>query len=163
MLDTGPTFYAPQLLATDRRVLLWAWAWEHGRDEEQVAAAGWAGVLTFPRELTLDGSALVLTPAAELHPGCAWAPLEVLPGMPFTAGGLRRRPPVRPRRRAVAGARRRRRAGRAVVVACDPLVPPRLLVDGSLVEVFPGGPQSLTTRGLPPGGEPVAARPDRCR
>ena len=151
VIDTGPTFYAPQLLATDGRVLLWAWAWEHGRDAEQVAAAGWAGVLTFPRELTLDGNALVSTPAAELT-GLRRAPLEVLPGVPFAAAAFDVELP----------------SGRdaALWLVHDdgdelverwsspavPVVPPRLLVDGSLVEVFPGGPRSLTTRGYPGAG-----------
>ena len=51
---TGPTFYAPQVLVDGDRVLLWGWAWEGAqRTPEEVAAAGWAGVLTFPRELSL--------------------------------------------------------------------------------------------------------------
>lgn len=73
-LDHGPDFYAPALLpAPDGRTLMWAWIWE-ARDEERVGApsqwtdeAGWAGMLSLPRELTLgkDGT-LRQRPAAEI-------------------------------------------------------------------------------------------------
>ncbi|MCF1593219.1 glycoside hydrolase family 32 protein [Streptomyces muensis] len=67
LLDHGPDFYAPALLsAPDGRWLLWGWAWE-ARDPEWVREAGWSGLLTFPREVTLaeDGS-VRQRPAAEL-------------------------------------------------------------------------------------------------
>ena len=47
-------------------MLLWGWAWELGRSVEQVEAAGWAGCLTFPRELVLVDDVLSARPAAEL-------------------------------------------------------------------------------------------------
>ncbi|WP_425809690.1 glycoside hydrolase family 32 protein [Streptomyces sp. DT224] len=57
-LDHGPDFYAPALLKAPGgdRWLLWAWAWE-ARDDAWAHEAGWAGVLTLPREvnLTADG------------------------------------------------------------------------------------------------------------
>ncbi|WP_306187355.1 glycoside hydrolase family 32 protein [Streptomyces sp. MK5] len=74
LLDHGPDFYAPALLhAPDGRWLMWAWIWE-ARDEEHVGApsewtdeAGWAGMLSLPRELTLGpGGDLVQRPAREL-------------------------------------------------------------------------------------------------
>ncbi|MEU6611937.1 glycoside hydrolase family 32 protein [Streptomyces shenzhenensis] len=67
LLDHGPDFYAPALLpAPDGRWLLWGWSWE-ARDTEWVREAGWAGLLTLPREVTLaeDGS-VRQQPAAEL-------------------------------------------------------------------------------------------------
>ncbi|WP_309080237.1 glycoside hydrolase family 32 protein [Zhihengliuella sp.] len=64
--DTGPDFYAPQVLAETDRTLAWGWSWE-GRAEEFADADGWAGLLTLPRELGLDGDALVMRPAAELE------------------------------------------------------------------------------------------------
>ena len=149
LLDTGPTFYAPQLLSHDGRVLLWAWAWEHGRGDAEVAAAGWAGVLTFPRELALRGDVLVSTPVPELA-GLRRAPLEVAPGVPFaaaafevglTAGSDAELWLVHDDREDELVARWSSPA--------EPVVTPRLLVDGSLVEVFPGGGASLTTRGYP--------------
>jgi beta-fructofuranosidase len=67
LLDHGPDFYAPALLAApDGRWLLWGWSWE-ARDASWVREAGWAGLLTLPREVTLaeDGS-VRQRPAAEL-------------------------------------------------------------------------------------------------
>ncbi|HKT00416.1 MAG TPA: glycoside hydrolase family 32 protein [Rugosimonospora sp.] len=66
-LDHGPDFYAPALLpAPDGRWLLWGWAPE-ARSPDWVGDAGWAGVLTLPRELSLteDGT-LRQQPAREL-------------------------------------------------------------------------------------------------
>ncbi|MGW0632768.1 glycoside hydrolase family 32 protein [Streptomyces sp. NPDC002758] len=67
-LDHGPDFYAPALLKAPEqdRWLLWGWAWE-ARDADWVNEAGWSGVLTLPRELTLtaDGT-VVQRPAREL-------------------------------------------------------------------------------------------------
>ncbi|WP_165391909.1 glycoside hydrolase family 32 protein [Zhihengliuella halotolerans] len=69
--DTGPDFYAPQVLAGGEHgagagPLLWGWSWE-GRDEVLADEAGWAGVLTLPRRLRLEGERLVVEPAAELE------------------------------------------------------------------------------------------------
>ncbi|MGX1267054.1 glycoside hydrolase family 32 protein [Streptomyces phaeoluteigriseus] len=67
-LDHGPDFYAPALLKApgQDRWLLWAWAWE-ARDDAWAHEAGWAGVLTLPREvsLTADGT-VTQRPAREL-------------------------------------------------------------------------------------------------
>jgi beta-fructofuranosidase len=68
-VDLGPDFYAPQAVVDPDgdRVLLWGWSWEDvARTPEQTAEQGWAGVLTFPRELRLDGEELRADPAAEL-------------------------------------------------------------------------------------------------
>jgi beta-fructofuranosidase len=151
-LDTGPTFYAPQLLAHDGRVLLWAWAWEHGRSDAEVEAAGWAGVLTFPRELTLHGDALVSTPARELT-GLRQAPLGVASCVPFASSAFDVELPAGSDAELwlVHEDREDELVARWTSPE-EPVVPPRLLVDGSLVEVFPGGPASLTTRGYPRAG-----------
>jgi beta-fructofuranosidase len=66
-LDAGEAFYAPQLLVTDDRVLLWGWAKEEDRPEADVLAAGWSGALTFPRELVVDDGAVVTRPVPELE------------------------------------------------------------------------------------------------
>ncbi|MEF9908165.1 glycoside hydrolase family 32 protein [Streptomyces sp. P9-A2] len=67
-LDHGPDIYAPALLKApgEDRWLLWGWAWE-ARDDGWAHEAGWAGVLTLPREvsLTADGT-VVQRPAREL-------------------------------------------------------------------------------------------------
>ncbi|MFJ8082407.1 glycoside hydrolase family 32 protein [Streptomyces sp. NPDC096205] len=80
LLDHGPDFYAPALLpAPDGRWLLWGWSWE-ARDQQWVNAAGWAGLLTLPREVTLgeDGS-VRQQPAREL--------LSLRDGRALTASG----------------------------------------------------------------------------
>ncbi|MER5184929.1 glycoside hydrolase family 32 protein [Streptomyces sp. NPDC002896] len=67
-MDHGPDFYAPALLkaSEEDRWLLWGWAWE-ARDAEWSNEAGWAGVLTLPRELTLaDDGTVGQRPAREL-------------------------------------------------------------------------------------------------
>lgn len=65
--DAGPDFYAPQACVDGDRVLLWGWSWEGaGRTDEQADEQGWAGVLTFPRELSLRDGVLVSTPPHEL-------------------------------------------------------------------------------------------------
>jgi beta-fructofuranosidase len=74
-LDHGPDFYAPALLhAPDGRWLLWAWLWE-ARDEVRVGApsawtdeVGWAGMLSLPRQVTIDNDgALLQRPAQEVE------------------------------------------------------------------------------------------------
>ncbi|TLS42686.1 glycoside hydrolase family 32 protein [Streptomyces montanus] len=67
-LDHGPDFYAPALLKApeEDRWLLWGWSWE-ARDESWAHEAGWAGVLTLPREITLaDDGTVGQRPAREL-------------------------------------------------------------------------------------------------
>ncbi|MHC6594087.1 glycoside hydrolase family 32 protein [Arthrobacter sp. C152] len=71
--DLGRDFYAPQVVSLEDRALLWGWANEgpgrdgrRGRSQDQIDAAGWAGVLTFPRELTVVDGALAVSPAPEI-------------------------------------------------------------------------------------------------
>lgn len=63
--DDGPDFYAPQAVPVGDRVMLWGWSWE-SRPMKESDAAGWAGMLTFPRELGVVDDALVVRPAREL-------------------------------------------------------------------------------------------------
>ena len=65
-VDIGPSFYAPQVLEDGDRHLLWGWTKDLGRSAEAIAAAGWTGALTFPRELKLVDSVLLSKPAEEL-------------------------------------------------------------------------------------------------
>jgi beta-fructofuranosidase len=54
-LDLGPDVYAPCLYTDQQgRVMVWGWSWEATTPQAQ-RAAGWAGVLSWPRELTVDG------------------------------------------------------------------------------------------------------------
>ncbi len=67
-LDVGGHFYAPQTLRdVHGRRLIWGWLWE-GRDNPTLEAAGWAGVMSLPRVLSiLSDGALGVQPAAELR------------------------------------------------------------------------------------------------
>ena len=67
IIDYGGHFYAPQtILAPTGRRLLWGWLWE-GRSDEAQWAAGWAGVMSLPRVLSLSANNMVsLEPAPEL-------------------------------------------------------------------------------------------------
>ncbi|WP_278438621.1 glycoside hydrolase family 32 protein [Pseudomonas oryzihabitans] len=65
-LDLGHDFYAAQTLeAPDGRRLLWAWLdmWESPMPSQ---AHGWCGMLSLPRELSLEGERLRQRPAREL-------------------------------------------------------------------------------------------------
>lgn len=142
IVDTGPAFYAPQVLVEPDRVLLWGWAWEgEQRSPAAIADAGWAGTLTFPRELTLGSDGLVSQPAAELT-GLRSA--ELTGG---TAGTINddafevvSAGPVDLLLLDPAAGRRE------LVAATDGET--RILVDGSIVEVFGSGP-SVTSRHYP--------------
>ena len=85
-VDAGPDFYAPQTLAdSSGRTIMVAWMGmpDHAGQPElavkhPTAANGWVHCLTVPRELSLDGDALVQWPIAEL---------EALRGEPTTMTG----------------------------------------------------------------------------
>lgn len=143
VLDDGPAFFAPQVLAEPDRTLLWGWATELGRSAQQIAEAGWAGVLTFPRELYVRDGVLGMRPAAELE-GLRVGGLEWRPGTPFQADAFE----------LVAGGPVALRLvddhGDMLVSAAEgtPTDPARVFVDGSIVETFHGG-ASHTTRAYP--------------
>lgn len=146
-VDDGPAFYAPQLLATGERTLMWAWSWEHGRTEEQARQAGWAGVLTFPREVGLVDGLLASRPAGELlalrREQLPWRDGEAISAGAFEVsgiGGLTLSLVGNGSERVVATAGFRSQQ------------PWRVLVDGSLVEAF-SGPVPRTTRAYPASGD----------
>ncbi|MFJ4209577.1 glycoside hydrolase family 32 protein [Paenarthrobacter sp. NPDC089675] len=74
--DLGRDFYAPQILqlpSSAPAALLWGWANEgpgrdgrRGRTQEEIDDAGWSGVLTHPRLLSVVEGALVVAPAPEV-------------------------------------------------------------------------------------------------
>jgi beta-fructofuranosidase len=148
-LDDGPCFYAPQVLSHDGRTLMWGWAWERGRTPEEIARAGWAGVLTFCRELSLSGNVLSSRPVPELD-GLRREPLPVRSGEPFAATAFDCVLPPHSQRVSlwrVDGAREHLVAERCIPPS--QLTSPRIMVDGSLVEIFDGGPTAYTTRAYP--------------
>lgn len=67
VIDYGDRFFAPQVMVDDRqRRLMFGWIWE-GRSMQAQRAAGWAGVQSLPRVLTLaPDNTLVTEPAPEL-------------------------------------------------------------------------------------------------
>ena len=117
-------------------MLLWGWAWEGaGRGPDEIEAAGWAGVLTFPRELYLHDGALASRPAAELtrlrQELISWQPEVEFGAAAFEI-------------EATAPVRLRISAGGVgdLVVATDG--PARILVDRSIVETFAAGTVTTT-------------------
>jgi len=142
-LDRGPCFYAPQVLCHGGRTLLWGWVREHGRTQDEIDRAGWAGALTFCRELVLEDGALRSRPAAELS-GLRRGRFDVEAGTPFAADAFEL---------AVA-------AGPAALWLLDgdteqlvaeleaPEAGASIVVDGSVVEIFDGA-APLTARAYP--------------
>jgi beta-fructofuranosidase len=123
--------------------LLWAWAWEHGRTADEIVAAGWAGVLTFPRELAVVDGELASRPATELV-ALRRERLDWQSGVDLSVPAFEVES-TGPVRLCLAD------AGTEVIVldvAPDPAGPTRVLVDGSLVEAF-SGPTPVTTRAYP--------------
>jgi beta-fructofuranosidase len=146
VLDRGPCFYAPQVLQLGDRVLLWAWSWERGRSQPDIENAGWAGAITFGRELSLVGDALVSRPAPELR-GLRGERLSLMSGEPFRDAAYE-----------IALAsnaelwlvdRGERELVARVELAPARLVSPRILVDGSMVEIFDASATPFTTRAYP--------------
>jgi len=87
--DFGGYFYAAQTLLDDQgRRIMWGWLKE-GRSDEAIQAAGWAGVMSLPRILTLrpDGR-LGIEPAPELRAlrrqHHRWREVELTPTSPLT-------------------------------------------------------------------------------
>ncbi|WP_454811260.1 glycoside hydrolase family 32 protein [Paenarthrobacter nitroguajacolicus] len=79
--DLGRDFYAPQIVQlsygsadSSPAALLWGWANEgpgrdgrRGRTEEEIDDAGWSGVLTHPRVVSVVDGALVVSPVPEVE------------------------------------------------------------------------------------------------
>ncbi len=67
IIDYGGYFYAPQTMLDPKgRRLQWGWLWE-GRSDEAQWTAGWSGVMSLPRVLSLSGDNMVrFEPAPEL-------------------------------------------------------------------------------------------------
>jgi beta-fructofuranosidase len=171
--DLGRDFYAPQIVQLDTasssgsesepRALLWGWANEgpgrdgrRGRSQDEIDAAGWAGVLTHPRFLSVEDGALVVAPAPEVDayrgPVLAAGASGAVDLPPFaeavvTAGTVAGAGEVR--LVLASGAERQ-------VVFAGPLSEGeelRIFVDASLVEVYRTGSVATTLRAYPAAGE----------
>jgi beta-fructofuranosidase len=140
-VDTGQSWYAPQVLSTPDRALLGGWARDVGRSAEHVAASGWAGALTFPRELSIRDGRLVSAPAAEL---------DVLRGRSLPADQ-----PISGHRfelRASAGLRLRLSGADHDETVIEEPGAARVFVDGSMIEIFRAGETVETVRAYPAEG-----------
>lgn len=146
--DSGPEFYAPQVLALPDRALLWGWSWE-ARTEEEADAAGWAGLLTFPRELSVAGDRLVVTPARELT---GYRQRE-LAGGPSTSLPQAAEALVQPKGEAVLELQLVSAAGARTVFSEAVTGEVRLFVDASIVEVYREDDIAATLRAYPQDGE----------
>ncbi|MFE1943404.1 glycoside hydrolase family 32 protein [Streptomyces massasporeus] len=169
LLDHGRDFYAPAVLQEPDRALMWGWSWEAREQGE----ADWAGVLTAPRVVDVhpDG-ALRVSPAPELHRLRAAEPFVTAPGRAALPAAYDLT--VSARARTTVGLLRSA-AGDELTVCLDPdagtvtvnrdgwpreeaaapvvvPVPPgeeltlRVLVDGSLYELFVGDRATVTER-----------------
>ncbi len=140
LVDDGPTFYAPQVLVEPERALLWAWAWEGAeRGLDEIMAAGWAGVLTFPRELVLHDGVWSAGPRRSWS-GCAVSRSRSRP--------VSSSPPTRSRSTPSGPVQLRIAQGEVEVVVVATDGPARIFVDGSMVEAF-GETMATTTRVYP--------------
>jgi beta-fructofuranosidase len=82
--DLGPDYYAPaSMLDNQGRRLVWGWSWE-ARSRPAQKAAGWAGMMSSPRVLTLGAEGLLdVEPVPELtalrREHCAWRDVSLSP------------------------------------------------------------------------------------
>ena len=65
VIDFGSYYAARTMANTGGRRILWGWLTE-SRTVDAQRAAGWSGVMSLPRELSLDGGRLQIRPAAEV-------------------------------------------------------------------------------------------------
>ncbi|WP_442544924.1 glycoside hydrolase family 32 protein [Arthrobacter sp. KN11-1C] len=179
--DLGRDFYAPQVVQLDSAslsgagpratpsALLWGWSNEgpgrdgrRGRSQEEIDAAGWAGVLTHPRFLSVEDGALVVAPAPEvdayrgsLAAGGASGSVDLPPfaeavvtgGPGASAGEVRL---------VLASGTASASGTEPQVVFAGSLsegVELRIFVDASLVEVYRTGSVATTLRAYPAAGE----------
>ncbi|UYG17743.1 glycoside hydrolase family 32 protein [Brachybacterium huguangmaarense] len=154
-LDAGPDFYAPQAHVdpASGRVLLWAWSWEGAeRTAEQAEAQGWAGCLTFPRELDLEHGRVVSRVPAELR---------TLRGAPLPVGDDGAVLPPRAEARSEQGARVELIGEDGTVlrvIAEEPHGPVTVFVDASILELLPEQGVPQTVRVYPGQGESLRVR-----
>lgn len=171
-LDDGDALYAPSLVTgPDGRVLLWGWVQE-SRDADELAEAGWAGSLSYPRELTVVGGDLHVHPAFELDalraerltPGSGAVSGEAFITGPavdllltanragatdvdltLTSGAVSLQVTADP----VAGTAQA--AGHQVLLcrSADTELRLRIMIDGSVLEAFTGAGRSVTARTYP--------------
>ncbi len=145
VLDGGDVFYAPQVLQHGERRLLWGWLREPV-GETRAVDAGWSGVLTFPRELSLDDGELRSAPAGELTALRA-DPVRIGADGSIEAQAYELSGTASEIRLVLAGD-----AAEPVYAYDGPPREHRILVDGSVVEVFAAGAAPVSIRTYPAPG-----------
>jgi beta-fructofuranosidase len=173
--DLGRDFYAPQVVqlsygssGSSPTALLWGWANEgpgrdgrRGRTQEEIDDAGWAGVLTHPRLLSVVDGALAVSPVPEVlaYRGAVVATgaagsvvVPVFAEVLVTGGDV---PSGVVEFVLVSGSDGDSNDNRQVVysgslAAGEEL---RIFIDASLVEVYRSGSVSTTLRAYPVAGE----------
>jgi beta-fructofuranosidase len=172
-LDHGRDFYAPAVLQESDRALMWGWSWE-ARAQGEVDRVGWAGVLTAPRVVDVhpEVGTLRVVPAPELALLRAGEPFVTVPGrraplpeaydLTVTASGRTTVSLLRsasgaglmvvldPDEGTVTLDRgdwpRTGTEGSAPIVVRAPAREVRILVDGSLFELYVGDRATVTER-----------------
>jgi beta-fructofuranosidase len=166
--DLGRDFYAPQIVALEDRALLWGWANQgpgrdgrRGRNQDDIDAAGWAGVLTFPRELSVADGRLAVRPAPEINAYRGEVVEREAGGavvLPAFADAVVTRAPAAGAAGAADAVVELLLAGEGgqQTVFSGPLAEGeelRIIVDASLVEVYRTGSVATTLRAYPAPGE----------
>ncbi|SDX18161.1 beta-fructofuranosidase [Arthrobacter sp. cf158] len=171
--DLGRDFYAPQIvqlpalvsdseMGSEPAALLWGWANEgpgrdgrRGRTQEEIDQAGWAGVLTHPRVLTVVEGALAVSPAPEIdaYRGAAVASgvagSIIVPG--FAEVLVRGSAATSGLVELVLGSGADAQVVYSGSVAAGEEL--RIFLDASLVEVYRSGSVATTLRAYPAPGE----------
>lgn len=170
--DLGRDFYAPQIVqltsgsAPDSgpdfvpAALLWGWANEgpgrdgrRGRTQAEIDDAGWAGVLTHPRVLSVVDGALAVSPAPEVE---AYRGASVVSGaagsvvLPGFAEVLVRGAGSGPVDLVLGSGDDAQVVYSGSLEAAEEL---RIFIDASLVEVYRAGSVATTIRAYPAPGE----------
>ncbi len=146
-LDVDGSFYAPQLLALPDRTLLWGFARELGRSQDEINAAGWASVLTFPRELSVVDDVLLSRPARELT-ALRRSPID--PTHPIRDRAFELTATLDPTHPLTLSLADLSEVSSPIAqLSSDKSAAARILVDGSMVEVYVEGQQPQTLRTYP--------------
>ncbi|QSZ53014.1 glycoside hydrolase family 32 protein [Paenarthrobacter sp. AT5] len=170
--DLGRDFYAPQIVqlayssaaatsaasSAAASALMWGWANEgpgrdgrRGRTQEEIDDAGWSGVLTHPRLLSVADGALVVAPAPEVSAYRGAAVASDASGSvdvpAFAEVGVTGSGPVSLR---LGSGADEQLVYSGTVAAGEEL---RIFIDASLVEVYRSGSVATTLRAYPLAGE----------
>ncbi len=151
-VDTGSSFYAPQLLALPESTVMLGWARETS-SVDVTDARGWSGLLTWPRVLSVAEGTLISAPhpscegwrdgAEQLVPAATEAELPDAADVVVGAPGAETQDLLKLHAVNADGTRTLVHQGRAH----------RLVIDRSIIEVYPLDGAATTTRVEPEEGQ----------